>query len=101
MEVLILERSKVIQSENSMLRLDKERIIREIQVKYYFCCPIYVILGFSDQGSFSTILFNIVCNGVPDEKVYCKVSRNRIPKYKKKYFGYKFKIYEIKKYQKN
>jgi len=31
LEVLILERSKVLQSENSMLRLDKERIIREIQ----------------------------------------------------------------------
>jgi len=31
LEVLILERSKVLQSENSMLRLEKERNLREIQ----------------------------------------------------------------------
>jgi len=31
LEVLILERSKVLQSENSMMRLDKERMAREIQ----------------------------------------------------------------------
>ncbi|XP_023340323.1 protein CASP [Eurytemora carolleeae] len=31
LEVLILERSKVLQSENSILRLDRERIARELQ----------------------------------------------------------------------
>ena len=30
LEVLILERSKALQAENSMLRLDKERLVREL-----------------------------------------------------------------------
>merc|ERR1711994_741631 len=30
LEVLILERSKALQAENSMLRLDKERLVREV-----------------------------------------------------------------------